>query len=40
VTCDNTGKLLAVKLRAGHAGAGWPTGMRVIVRRERPHPGA
>jgi hypothetical protein len=21
-------------------GAGWPTGMRVIVRRERPHPGA
>jgi Transposase DDE domain group 1 len=22
------------------AGAGWPEGMRVIVRRERPHPGA
>jgi Transposase DDE domain group 1 len=22
------------------AAAGWPTGMRVIVRRERPHPGA
>ena len=20
--------------------AGWPAGMRVIVRRERPHPGA
>jgi hypothetical protein len=24
----------------GLTAAGWPTGMRVIVRRERPHPGA
>ncbi|TCM33817.1 DDE family transposase [Kribbella sp. VKM Ac-2568] len=24
----------------GLTGAGWPAGMRVIVRRERPHPGA
>ena len=27
-------------LLPGLTGAGWPEGMRVLVRRERPHPGA
>jgi hypothetical protein len=35
--CELTGQLLALNRRAL---AGYPAGMRVIVRRERPHPGA
>jgi len=42
---SGNGEPLAIALRPGNAGSNtaadhWPAGMRVIVRKERPHPGA